>query len=157
VIPLVILTLPHCAHVISRTWIFNERCERHVDQLRSILSVAHRWRKMTLAVRFWYKVTFWCTSYGLYKRLHVYYFKNAVAELHGNIIQIICMLFYNKSMIVYCELRVLSCTEVCTINTGSSNAKTTVMHKRKYTLLLWRSHYQKREGLHLWSHWYNLW
>jgi hypothetical protein len=73
------LALPHFVHVLSHTWIFKE----------SILSVAHRWRKLALAVRFCYKVD------------HL----------------LICMIFYNKSMIVYCEIRVLSfhalsCTEV---------------------------------------------
>jgi hypothetical protein len=29
---------------------------------------------------------------------------NVVAELHENIMQIICMIFYDKSMIVYCAL-----------------------------------------------------
>ena len=32
-IPLIVLTLPHFAHVFSRTWIFNERCERHVESV----------------------------------------------------------------------------------------------------------------------------
>ena len=43
---------------------------------------------------------------ALYKRLHVYYFKKVVAELHENIMQIICMIFYDKSSMVYCELNV---------------------------------------------------
>ena len=33
VIPLLVLTLPHCVHVLRRTWIFNERCERHVESV----------------------------------------------------------------------------------------------------------------------------
>jgi hypothetical protein len=32
-IPLIVLTLQHCVHVFSRTWIFNERCERHVESV----------------------------------------------------------------------------------------------------------------------------
>ena len=32
-IPLLILTLPHFVHILSRTWIFNERCERHVESV----------------------------------------------------------------------------------------------------------------------------
>jgi len=55
-IPLIVLTLPHFVHVISRTWIFNESVNATLSQLRSILSVAYRWRKMVLTVRFWYKV-----------------------------------------------------------------------------------------------------
>ena len=31
---------------------------------------------------------------------------NVVTELHENIMQIICMIFYDKSMIVYCALNV---------------------------------------------------
>ena len=45
-IPLIALALPHFVHVLSHTWIFKD----------SILSVAHRWRKLALAVRFCYKV-----------------------------------------------------------------------------------------------------
>jgi hypothetical protein len=33
VIPLIVLTLPHFVHVLSRTCIFNERCERHVESV----------------------------------------------------------------------------------------------------------------------------
>ena len=43
---------------------------------------------------------------GLHKRLHVYYFKNVVAKLHENVVQIICMILYDKSIIVYCALNV---------------------------------------------------
>ena len=32
-IPLIVLTLPYFAHVFSCTWIFNERCERHVESV----------------------------------------------------------------------------------------------------------------------------
>jgi hypothetical protein len=32
-IPLIVLTLPHFVHVLNRTWIFNERCERHVESV----------------------------------------------------------------------------------------------------------------------------
>jgi hypothetical protein len=32
-ITLIDLTPPHFAHVFSRTWIFNERCERHVESV----------------------------------------------------------------------------------------------------------------------------
>ena len=32
-IPLFVLTLPHFAHVLSCTLIFNERCERHVESV----------------------------------------------------------------------------------------------------------------------------
>ena len=32
-IPLIVLTLTHFVYVLSRTWIFNERCERHVESV----------------------------------------------------------------------------------------------------------------------------
>jgi hypothetical protein len=48
---------------------------------------------------------------GLYKRLHVYYFKKVVAELHENIMQIICMMFYDKSIMVYYALNVFQLSE----------------------------------------------
>jgi hypothetical protein len=32
-IPLIVLTLPHFVHVFSHTWIFNDRCERHVESV----------------------------------------------------------------------------------------------------------------------------
>jgi hypothetical protein len=32
-IPLIVLTLPHFVCVFSRTGIFNERCERHVESV----------------------------------------------------------------------------------------------------------------------------
>ena len=55
-IPLIILTLPHFAHVLSRTWFSTKDVNATLSQLRSILSVAYRWRKMALTVRFCYKV-----------------------------------------------------------------------------------------------------
>ena len=55
-IPLIVLTLAHFIHVLGAPWFSTKDVNATLSQLRSIMSVAYRWRKMALAVRFWYKM-----------------------------------------------------------------------------------------------------